>query len=151
MSTVNFVTKNAPWLAAGATLTFLSSFGQTFFISIFAGEIREAFGLSHGEWGAIYSLGTAVSALIMVWTGGLTDRFRVRVLGPVVLIGLALACVSITITPAAWFLPVAVFLLSLFGHAASPHSCPRSMTKLEDSHKSSSCLERKKYPLDRAV
>ena len=129
MSTVNFVTKNAPWLAAGATLTFLSSFGQTFFISIFAGEIREAFGLSHGEWGGIYSLGTAVSALVMVWAGGLTDRFRVRALGPVVLIGLALACISVTITPAAWFLPVAVFLLRLFGQGMCSHTAVVAMTR----------------------
>ena len=73
----------------GCVLTFMSSFGQTFFISIFAGEIRAEFGLSHGEWGGIYALGTLASAIVMVWSGGLTDRFRVRTLGPVVLVCLA--------------------------------------------------------------
>ncbi len=74
---------NAAWLGAGVLLTFLSSFGQTFFISVFAGEIRAAFGLSHGAWGGLYSLGTLVSAVVMIWAGGLTDVFRVRVWGPV--------------------------------------------------------------------
>ena len=73
MRKLAFLSRNAPWLAAGGLLTFLSSFGQTFFISIFAGEIRADFGLSHGEWGGIYSLGTAASAAMMIWTGALTD------------------------------------------------------------------------------
>jgi len=66
-------------------LTLSSCFGQTFFISIFAGEIRGEFGLSHGEWGGIYTIGTLASALLMLWAGGLTDRFRIRNLAPVVL------------------------------------------------------------------
>ena len=55
MSRLDFLTRNAPWLGAGAMLTLLSSFGQTFFISIFAGEIRADFGLSHAAWGGIYA------------------------------------------------------------------------------------------------
>ena len=86
MPILAFLRGNAPWLGAGVLLTFLSSFGQTYFISVFAGEIRAAFGLSHGAWGGIYTLGTTASALLMVWAGGLTDRFRVRVLAPFVLL-----------------------------------------------------------------
>lgn len=52
-----FLKANAPWLGAGALMTLASSFGQTFFIAIFAGEIRAEFGLGHGAWGAIYTLG----------------------------------------------------------------------------------------------
>ena len=74
----DFLRLNLPWLSAGFLLTFLSSFGQTFFISLFAGEIRLAFGLSHGEWGGLYSLGTFASAMVMIWAGGLTDLFRLR-------------------------------------------------------------------------
>ncbi|MEM1006782.1 MAG: MFS transporter, partial [Pseudomonadota bacterium] len=77
-----YLAENATWLGAGVLLTFLSSFGQTFFISVFAGEIRAAYGLSHGGWGIIYSLGTMAAAAVMIWAGGLTDIFRVRSLGP---------------------------------------------------------------------
>ncbi|GGH29213.1 Predicted arabinose efflux permease, MFS family [Cribrihabitans marinus] len=124
-----YLAENAPWLSAGILLTFLSSFGQTFFISIFAGEIRAEFGLSHGQWGGIYTLGTSVSALIMVWAGGLTDRFRVRALGPVVLVGLAMACLSMAIAPWAAMLPLVILLLRFFGQGMSSHIAMVAMTR----------------------
>ncbi len=116
-----YLRKNATWLGAGVLLTFMSSFGQTFFISIFSGEIRAAFGLSHGAWGGLYSLGTTVSAVVMIWAGGLTDIFRVRVLGPAVLTGLALATVAMAMNTWLVLLPVVVFLLRLFGQGMSTH------------------------------
>jgi hypothetical protein len=64
-----FIIRNSRWLAAGALLTLMSSFGQTYFISIFADEIRATFNLSHGDWGAIYGFGTFASAIAMVWAG----------------------------------------------------------------------------------
>lgn len=124
-----FLRANAPFLTAGVLLTFLSSFGQTFFISIFAGEIRAEFGLSHGEWGGIYTLGTAVSAVVMIWAGALTDLFRVRVLGPLVLGGLALACLAMALNPVVWALPGVVFLLRLFGQGMSSHIAVVAMAR----------------------
>lgn len=124
-----FLRQNAPFLAAGGLLTFLSSFGQTFFISVFAGEIRAEFGLSHGEWGGIYSLGTAVSAVVMIWAGALTDLFRVRVLGPVILVGLASACLAMAFNPVAWALPGVIFLLRFFGQGMSSHIAVVAMAR----------------------
>lgn len=116
-----YLSDNASWLAAGVLLTFLSSFGQTFFISIFAGEIRATYGLSHGEWGGIYSLGTTVSAIVMLWAGPLTDRFRVRVLGPVILVGLAVAALAMAFNTWLALLPVVIFLLRFFGQGMAMH------------------------------
>jgi len=121
MSFVSFLRQNAPWLAAGALLSFLSSFGQTFFIAIFAGEIRTTYGLSHGGWGSIYTLGTGASAVAVLWAGGLTDRFRVRALGSVVIAGLAVACVAMALNGSVLVLPVLVFLLRFFGQGMASH------------------------------
>ncbi len=121
MRLTDFLRLNAPFLSAGFLLTFGSAFGQTFFISIFAGEIRAEFGLSHAAWGAIYGLGTLVSAAVMVWSGALTDVFRIRSLGAVVLWGLAAACLVMAWTPAAWMLVPAVFLLRLTGQGMMSH------------------------------
>lgn len=129
MGLYQFLTRNARWLAAGAVLTFLSSFGQTFFISIFAGEIRAEFGLTHGQWGGIYSLGTTASAVAMIWAGVLTDRFRVRVLGPIVLIGLACACVAMAANHLVWLLPFVVFALRFFGQGMSSHVAMVAMAR----------------------
>ncbi len=124
-----FLRDNAPWLSAGVLLTFLSSFGQTFFISVFAGEIREGFGLSHGQWGGIYTLGTGASAVLMVWAGGLTDRFRVRSLGPVVLGFLALACFAMAVNPVWWLLPLVIFALRFCGQGMTSHIAVVAMSR----------------------
>ena len=129
MTLLRFLSQNAPWLATGCLLTFLSCFGQTFFISIFSGQIRAEFSLSHGAWGGLYSLGTTLSALVMVWAGGLTDQFRVRTLGPVVLIGLAAACIAMAINPVVWLLPAVIFALRFFGQGMASHLAVVAMAR----------------------
>ncbi len=124
-----YLANNAPWLAAGGLLTLLSSFGQTFFISVFAGEIRIAFDLSHGEWGGLYSIGTTASAVVMVWAGTLTDRFRVRKLGPVVLFGLAMACLAMAFNSWVVALPIVIFALRFFGQGMSSHIAMVAMAR----------------------
>lgn len=110
-----FLRTNAAWLTAGFLLTFTSSFGQTFFISIFAGEIRATFGLSNGQWGGLYTLATTASAIAMVWAGVLTDRYRVRSLGAWILSGLALASVAMAAVPSVWVLVLVIFALRFTG------------------------------------
>lgn len=129
MRTLLFLRENAPWLSAGMLLTFLSSFGQTFFISIFAGEIRTEFGLSHGEWGGIYTLGTGVSAVIMVWAGGLTDKFRVRALGTVILVMLMAACLFMAMNKAVWLLPLVILALRFTGQGMTSHIAVVAMSR----------------------
>ena len=115
MPFLSFLRENAPFLLVGVLLTFCSSFGQTFFISVFAGDIRAEFGLSNGDWGFLYSVGTTASAAVMVWTGILTDTFRVRVLGPVVLALLAGACVLMATVSGWWALVFTIFALRFCG------------------------------------
>lgn len=124
-----FLARNATWLSAGVLLTFMSSFGQTFFISIFAGEIRQTFNLSHGAWGSIYSLGTTLSAIVMIWAGALTDVFRVRVIGPIVLIGLSCACLAMATANAVWVLPIVIFALRFTGQGMSSHIAVVAMAR----------------------
>jgi MFS family permease len=126
---LNFLRSNAPWLSAGALLTFISSFGQTFFISIFAGHIKTDFALSDGEWGLIYTTGTAASALVMVWAGSLTDLFRVRALAVVILPLLALACLGMAAAPAAWALPFVIFALRFTGQGMLSHIATVAMAR----------------------
>lgn len=129
MRALDFLTQNARWLSVGAALMFLSSFGQTFFISLFAGHIRAEFGLSHGDWGAIYAVGTLVSAGAVIWAGTLSDHFRVRALGPMVLAGLALACVAMALNQAAWALVGVIFLLRFFGQGMASHVSQVAMAR----------------------
>ena len=74
-----------PELSLGLFLIFSSSVGQTFFISLFSGEIRNAFNLSHGMFGILYSVATLTSATLFFWLGKLTDQFNLTVLGLITL------------------------------------------------------------------
>ena len=115
--------------SAGMLLTFLSSFGQTYFISIFSGEIRNTFELSHGNWGLIYGFGTFASAIIMIWSGGLTDIRRVRKLGPIVLYALSASCLFMALNPLVALLPVVIFCLRLTGQGMSTHIATVAMSR----------------------
>ena len=126
---IRFILQNSRWLTAGALLTLISSFGQTYFISIFAGEIRTAFNLSHGDWGAIYGFGTFASAIVMIWSGGLTDVMRVRHLGPIVLAALAASCLFMALNPWVALLPVVIFCLRLTGQGMSTHIAVVAMSR----------------------
>jgi MFS family permease len=127
--TLAFLRDNAPFLATGALLSFLSSFGQTFFISTFAGEIQQEFGLTHGQWGLTYMIGTGLSAVVMVFAGGLADRFRVRVLGVAVIVLLALACLTMALNPIAALLPLVIFALRFTGQGMTSHVAGVAMVR----------------------
>ncbi len=124
-----FLSDNAPWLGAGALLTFTSAYGQTFFIAVFSGEIRAAYGLSHGDWGALYALGTMVSAVIMVWLGTFADRVSVQRLATLVLLSLAAACLAMAALPGVWALPVVILGLRLAGQGMCGHVAITAMTR----------------------
>ncbi len=115
MNYLRFLINNRLFLLAGFLLTFTSSFGQTYFISLFAAEIKGAFGLSDGSWGGIYTIGTTLSAITMIWAGALTDRFRVRQLSLGVMILLALACVAMSLVPNGFLLIFVIYALRLMG------------------------------------
>lgn len=129
MKTRDFLRENAQWLGAGALLTFLSSFGQTFFISLFAEEIMTEFSLSPGQWSVIYSIGTTLSAIIMVRAGVLSDTYRTRSVGMFVLGGLALACCAMALNPFAVGLVAVVLALRLFGQGMASHLAVVAMSR----------------------
>lgn len=65
-------------LLFGGLLMAISSFGQTYYVSLFGADFRLAFSLTDGELGAAYAIGTIGSALTLIWVGRLIDRMTVR-------------------------------------------------------------------------
>ena len=74
----SFFTENGKLLSFGFFMTLASSFGQTYFISIFGPEIQAEFGLSHTLWGTVYLIGTLCSALLLTYSGSLIDRYNLK-------------------------------------------------------------------------
>lgn len=116
-----FYTRNAWWLLTGALFMFGSSFGQTYFISLFAGGIRETFGLSNGQWGGIYTLSTLTSAVCLIRYGHLADTMTVPRLAMAVLALFALAAVTMAMAPNIVVLALAVFGLRFCGQGMMTH------------------------------
>jgi MFS family permease len=122
MPFVAFLQDNARWLAAGLLLFFCSSPGQTFFISLSAGDIRGEYGLSHGEFGSLYMAATLASALTLTRIGQMVDRHGTRriVLAVVPMLALAAACMAVSWHVAT--LALSLYLLRLFGQGMMSHT-----------------------------
>lgn len=118
-----------PELSLGVLLVFSSSIGQTFFISLFSGEIRNEFNLSHGMFGIFYSVATLTSAIFFFWLGKLTDQFNLTLLGLVTL-GL-LSGFSFLISSAETLLILFLSLLGLrlFGQSMISHIAVTAMAR----------------------
>ena len=126
---MSFLRDNARWLATGLILAFASSFGQTYFIALFAGEIRAGFALSDGQWGGIYTVATLASAALLIVLGGHADRVRLSRLAVVVAAVLALAAALMAVAPSAWVLLLAVFLLRFCGQGMLTHMKVTAMAR----------------------
>jgi sugar phosphate permease len=119
---LSFLRDNARWLAGAFLLTFFSSFGQTFFISLSAGNIREEYGLSHGEFGTLYMMATLGSALTLPKLGQIVDRYSAQKVALFIIPVLALAAVSMALSCHIALLFGTIYLLRLFGQGMMTHN-----------------------------
>ena len=122
-----FIADNRRWLATGFLLTFASSFGQTWFISLFAGEIRAEFGLTDGQWGRLYTVATLASAAVMVGRGALADTVPLSRLAPAIALLFAVATLGMVLSPAVWVLGLAIFGLRFCGQGMFFHIAMTAM------------------------
>ncbi len=122
-----FVKSNLRWLAGGLLLTFFSSFGQTFFISLFSGQIRSTFDLTDGQFGLIYMVSTLASALTLVWVGRVVDHVPVARVAFVVVLCLALACLGMSWVSSIPMLLAVIYALRLFGQGLMTHASQTAM------------------------
>lgn len=123
------IREDARWLGAGALMALSTGFGQTFFISVYAGVWREEFGLSHGDWGAIYMVATLCSAAALTQAGRLADVMRARTLALIVLGAFALVCVGVAGTSSWLMLAAVVFGLRFCGQGMLSHIAITAMGK----------------------
>ncbi|MEM8790021.1 MAG: MFS transporter [Pseudomonadota bacterium] len=130
-----FYIENARWLGAGVALTAGSSFGQTFFISLFAGHIMAAYGLSHGTWSTVYLIGTLTSAAVLIQAGRLADVMTARRLAALILGIYAMVAVAMTFNQSVWGLALLIFGLRFCGQGMMGHIAITAMARWFDSHR----------------
>lgn len=116
-----------PALGFGFLLALGSSIGQTYFISLFAGELQADLNLSHGAIGGLYTFATVASAVLLVWLGKLADRFDLVLLGALVLAILAGCALLMARIESALWLGIALFGLRLGGQGMLSHLAMTAM------------------------
>ena len=124
---IAFVRQNLRWLGAGFLLTFASSVGQTWFISLFAGQLKAAHGLSDGGWGGLYTVATLGSATLLFLRGALADTMPLGRLAPAVALLFALSCLAFAFGPTISVVGLGVFGLRFCGQGMFTHIAMTAM------------------------
>ncbi len=106
-----FFRNNTREVGFGWMLTFLSSFGQTFLISIYVPEILKTFDISNGLFGSIYAVATVISSVIMLSVGHLIDHKPVKKVTALTLVGLAFSSILLGFS----HLSIAILAIALIG------------------------------------
>jgi MFS family permease len=139
-------------LLFGFLMTFWSSPGQTFLISLFSGEIRAELDLSDGEFAGIYSLATLASAILIIWSGALMDRIDLKKLSLWVVFGLAAGCGLMSISDSVLTLLLSLFVLRQLGQGLMFIISSTAMVRYIDAHKGkASALASIGYAVSEAV
>ncbi|MEZ5823587.1 MAG: MFS transporter [Geminicoccaceae bacterium] len=116
-----FLASEARWLLFGLLLTFTSSLGQTFFISLFGQDIREELQLGHAGFANIYAIGTIFGSIVLFWIGRTVDHVSLHLVTGFTLAGLALAGMMLASAHGMVLLTLAIFMLRLCGQGMSTH------------------------------
>lgn len=129
MSYLLFILRHWRLLGFGFLLTMFSSFGQTYYVSLFSAEFRDAFGLGHGGFGLVYSVATLASAVCLVWLGRKIDHMDLRWYAGLACAGLVVACFITSAVASAVWLTLAIFLLRLTCQGLMSHTAVTTMAR----------------------
>jgi MFS family permease len=113
----------------GFLLTFFSSFGQTFLISLFVPFILADLALTNATFGAYYAVATVISSLILLRIGHVLDTRPVRPFTRYTIFLLTFSCLMLAVVwhPAVLF--VALIGLRLAGQGLLSHISISTMSR----------------------
>ena len=129
ISTFDLLRQEWRFLLYGLLMSFWSSLGQTFFISLFSQDIRISLDLTHGEFGSYYALSTTASALTLFWLGKLADTVSVPRLSLMTLGGVCLAALHFSFVSSVISLILGFYLLRLSGQGMMYHVYSTAVTR----------------------
>lgn len=128
-SITSFLIRYRSLLGFGLILTFFSSFGQTFLISLYIPELEQVFSLSNTALSSMYATATMASAFSLPWIGRLVDTVPLRRFTFGALFGLAIACLGFSFIGHPFLIIPAFFGLRLFGQGLMSHTSISTMAR----------------------
>lgn len=124
-----------PLLAFGLLLTFFSSFGQTFLLSLYVPAIEALLNISNTAFGSLYAAATLSSAFTLPWLGGRFDRMPLRNYTLMVLVGLIAALLLLSSAGHLVTVVVAFYGLRLFGQGLMSHTAVSAMARYFEANR----------------
>jgi MFS family permease len=147
-----FVAANRPLIGFGIVTAFATSFGQTFFISLFVPAFLGSFGLGEAGFGYLYAVATLASALLLPAVGALIDRADLRRYTTVTTLGLAAAALTVALAPNYLVLAVGLAGLRFTGQGLLGHISYTVMAKsFERSRGKALGMASIGYPMGEAI
>ena len=108
-------------LAFGLVTALSSSFGQTFFISLFLPYFLADFALSKGDFGLLYATATLMSAICLPYLGSKIDKLDVQRYTAFTLLGMAASACLVAGAPHYLLLGLGIVGLRLTGQGLMGH------------------------------
>lgn len=124
-----FFRNNKKLITFGFLLTFFSSFGQTFLVSLFVPEVLKDFELTNASFGSVYAAATLASAFCLTWAGRYIDQLDLRKFSWLVISGLALALLVFSQATHIAVLAIALWGMRLFGQGLTSHTAITTMAR----------------------
>ena len=121
MNYLRFLNTYRTLLAFGLVTALSSSFGQTFFISLFLPYFLTDFALSKGDFGLLYAAGTLMSAMCLPYLGSLIDRLDVQRYTAFTLLGMTASACLVAVAPHFLILGLGIVGLRLTGQGLLGH------------------------------
>tara|TARA_R100001143_G_C3361063_1_gene135823 strand:+ start:3432 stop:4652 length:1221 start_codon:yes stop_codon:yes gene_type:complete len=152
MDYLAFVRKEKRLLSFAVSFTFFSSFGQTFFISLFVPFYLVAFELSNASFGSLYSAATLTGAMILPYLGQWIDRISLSKYSLAVSAGLFFAAVLMSISWHISIFFISLILVRLTGQGLSSHTAQATMARVYGTERGKALsVSALGYPLGEAV
>jgi MFS family permease len=131
-SWIHFFRANKSLSSFGLLLTFFSSFGQTFLLSLYVPDILAAFDLTNSAFGSIYAIATLFSALCLTWAGRYIDSINLRTFSWLVTAGLVVSLLIFSQANHFVWLIVGLWGLRLSGQGLMSHTAVTTMARYFD-------------------
>ena len=131
----DFIKGNFKQLSFGWTLTFLSSFGQTYLISLYVTEISSEYAITEGSFGAVYAICTVLASFIMLSVGHTVDHISVKKVTTFTVLCLAIASILMGISYHIAFVFISLVGLRLAGQGMLSHISMTILSKFYDKNR----------------
>ncbi|AFU70407.1 permease, MFS superfamily [Psychroflexus torquis ATCC 700755] len=130
-----FIKGNFRKLSFGWMLTFLSSFGQTYLISLYVTEISAEFAITEGNFGAIYAICTVAASFIMLTVGHTVDHISVKKVTTFTVLCLAFSSILMGLSYHIAFIFIGLIGLRLTGQGMLSHISMTILSKFYDENR----------------